>query len=328
MSTSLVVVISIVLFIGLSMQYAYRYRGNTRYEDFGEYIRKGWPIFTPFNCLLYIFTQKRAAKPVMNMADFPELKEIQDNWQVIAEEARALFDNKAFDQITKEGAASYYDVGFRTFYKYGWSKFYLSWYGNYTHASAKRLCPKTTEILSRCKSVNGAMFSLLPPGSQLTRHLDPAATSLRYHLGLATPNSDDAFINVDGHDLSWRDGEALMFDETYLHYAKNNTSEHRLILMCDIERPMAWPGKIFNALVYKPLMSATLVPNTDEDKRGFANKMFSSVVPLLAKGKQLKQDNPPLYKIVKYSINTVLLAVILSLVAGIIYLPLWLLGIV
>ncbi len=318
----------VVLGIVLSMRYVYADRGVTRYDSFSEYLRKGWPIFTPFNCFLYLFTERRAAKAVMDMNDFKELDLLKDNWQTIAEEAKALFDQKAFDQITEEGSASYYDVGFRTFYKYGWSKFYLSWYGNYTHASAKRLCPKTVALLDQCPSVNGAMFSLLPPGSQLTRHLDPAATSMRYHLGLITPNSDDAFINVDGESLSWRDGEALMFDETYLHYAKNNTDQYRLILMCDVERPMAWPGKLFNKLIYKPMMKATLVPNTDEDKRGLANKIFSSVVPVLAKGKALKKTNPLKYKLAKYTINTVLLAVILGLLGGIIYLPLWALGLV
>lgn len=320
------VIALVVLFVVGSIWYVYLYRGQTRYASFSEYLRKGWPIFTPFNAFLYMFTERRAAKPIMDMADFDELKYLQDHWQVIAEEATQLFNTQAFDKIKEEGAASYYDVGFRTFYKYGWSKFYLGWYGGYTHASAERLCPKTTQILKQCKSVNGAMFSLLPPGSQLTRHLDPAATSLRYHLGLVTPNDDKAFINVDGTDLSWRDGEALMFDETYLHYAKNNTDTHRLILMCDIERPMAWPGRWFNRLIYKPLMKATLVPNTDEDKRGLANRVFASVVPVLAKGKALKQTNPPLYKLSKYTINTLLLAVLLVIMAGIVYLPMMAVG--
>ncbi|MGH6634584.1 MAG: aspartyl/asparaginyl beta-hydroxylase domain-containing protein, partial [Gammaproteobacteria bacterium] len=54
--------------------------------------------------------------------------------------------------------------------------------------------------------------------------------SLRYHLGLVTPSSDDCFINVDGVPYSWRDGEAFLFDETYLHYARNDSDQYRLIL--------------------------------------------------------------------------------------------------
>ena len=71
--------------------------------------------------------------------------------------------------------------------------------------------------------VNGAMFALLPPGGELGTHRDPFAGSLRYHLGLVTPNSDDCHIFVDGETYYWRDGEAVMFDETYIHWAENKT---------------------------------------------------------------------------------------------------------
>jgi len=321
MTTVILSLFSLIIFSVLSVIYVYKYRGQERYKNFVEYFRKGWPIFAPLNCFLYIFTQKRASKAVMNMADFPELKLIQDNWQTIAEEAQGLYQSQAFDSIKDKDSASYYDVGFRTFYKYGWSKYYLSWYGGYEHASAKRTCPKTQEILKQCPSVNGAMFSLLPPGSELTRHLDPCAASMRYHLGLSTPNQDNAFINVDGQNLSWRDGEAFMFDETYLHYAQNNTDDYRLILMCDVNRPTSLIGSIFNNIVYKPFLKATIVPNTDEDERGFANKAFASLTPILDKGKALKKTNKPLYKVVKWTINSLLLIILLSIITAIFYIP-------
>jgi aspartyl/asparaginyl beta-hydroxylase (cupin superfamily) len=34
-----------------------------------------------------------------------------------------------------------------------------------------------------------------------------------------TPNDDRCFIEVDGIRYSWRDGEAVIFDETYIHWA-------------------------------------------------------------------------------------------------------------
>ena len=232
-------------FIVGSMAYVYMYRGQERYAGFGEYLRKGWPIFTPFNCLLYLFTEGRARKPIIKVEDFSELDVIRENWETISKEAVVLHEKGYFDRVKDPDADSFYDIGFRTFYKYGWSKFYLNWYG-YTHKSAQDLCPKTVEILSKVPVVKGAMFSILPVGSKLTRHLDPVASSLRYHLGLATPNSDDCFINVDGSDYSWRDGEAFIFDETYLHYANNNANQYRLILMCDVERPMHFVGRCLN----------------------------------------------------------------------------------
>ena len=306
------IMITIALFSLGSIAYAYAYRGQARWDSFGEYIRKGWPIFTPFNCLLYLFTAPKARPAIMDMALFPELQELEDNWQMIRKEALELMADGGFDQIADKGSASYYDIGFRTFYKYGWTKFYVNWYG-YTHESAKRTCPKTVELLSKIPQVNGAMFSVLPPGGQLTRHLDPVACSLRYHLGLDTPNDDKCYISVDDQTYSWRDGEPLLFDVTFLHFAHNDAHKPRLILMCDIERPMSPIGRLLN-WPYKLLMRATVVPNTDEDKRGFANRTFSTLVPLLDKSKRLKETNLPAYKALKYTVNGTLMLALLGLV--------------
>jgi len=303
--------IALVLFCVGSLGYVYAIRGNARYESFGEYIRKGWPMFSPFNCLLYLFTRAKARPPIMDINDFPDLAVIQQNWETIRDEAFKLMQDGGFDSISDPDSASFYDIGFRTFYKYGWTKFYINWYG-YTHESAKRTCPKTVELLSKVPSVNGAMFSILPPTGQLTRHLDPVACSLRYHLGLKTPNHDDCYISIDNQKYSWRDGEPLLFDVTFLHYAHNDADQPRLLLMCDIDRPMSWFGHILN-WPYKLLMRATVVPNTDEDKRGFANRVFSSMVPLLNKSKALKETNLAAYKILKWTVNTSLILAIAGL---------------
>jgi len=315
MSLVIVGLLIVVSFAVASLTYVYAYRGVTRYENFTEYVRKGWPIFSPLNCLLYLFSQPRAKHAIMDLSEYKELDVLKDNWETIRDEAENLYKQGYFESTKKPGSDAYYDIGFRTFYKYGWSKFYLKWYG-YTHASALRFCPKTVEILKRVPSVNGAMFSLLPAGSQLTRHLDPVACSLRYHLGLSTPNSNDCYINVDGTSYSWRDGDALLFDETFLHYAKNNSDRYRLILMCDVNRPTNFFGSIIN-FFYKILTRMTVVPNLDGDKRGLANTIFSSLSPLIQKIKNLKQTHPRLYPWVKHSINGVLLMVLLGIVAGV-----------
>jgi beta-hydroxylase len=252
----------------------------------------------------------------MNLADFPELKEVQDQWEVIRDEAVALREAGNFDQVTDPNSKAYYDIGFRTFYKYGWSKFYLTWYGTKLN-SAKKLCPKTVEIISKIPNVNGAMFSVLPPGSKLTKHLDPVATSLRYHLGLKTPNDDNAFINIDGTSYSWRDGDALLFDETYLHYAKNDTEKDRVILMLEVDRPTGIIGKIIN-FFFKQIMRITVVPNMAGDQRGLVNAIFGSISPTILKVRTLKETNMALYKVVKHSVNFTLLLLVLGILYSVI----------
>ena len=305
-------------FILGSITYVYLYRGNARYENVGEYLRKGWPIFSPLNCLLYMFTQSRARHPIIDLDNFHELDEIQKNWETIREEVLNLYRQHYFEQTKKSESQASYDIGFRTFFKYGWSKFYLKWYG-YTHDSAKKLCPNTVRVLEQIPSVNGAMFTILPAGGQLTRHLDPIACSLRYHLGLDTPNSDDCFINIDGVSYSWRNGKALLFDETYPHYARNDSDQCRLILMCDVERPMNFIGRFIN-FFFKGLMRMTVVPNTEGDKRGFANILFSGLAPVNKKLKALKQTNRKLYLLIKYTINLTLILLPFAIIAGLLQL--------
>ena len=296
------------------MAYVYRYRGTARYDSVREYVRKAWPIFAPLNCMLYLFTEKRARRVFMDLGEFPELEAIKANWTTIRDEAVALQAAGYFNKAKDPNTPAYFDVGFRTFFKYGWSRFYLNWYGH-THESAMALCPKTVEILARIPSVNGAMFSLLPPGGQLTRHIDPLAISLRYHLGLATPNSDDCFINVDGQAYSWRDGQASLFDITYLHFARNESASPRLILMCDIERPLGLVGTVIN-FFYKGIARLTVVPNLQGDTQGFANRVFSTVGPLLGRTKALKKSNRPLYTVVKWAFNGALLVLLALPVYG------------
>jgi len=305
---------SVVLLGSLaSMGYVYQLRGKTRFASLSEYLRKGWPIFAPLNCFLYACTRRHARAPILDNTHFPEFQILRDNWQVIRDEALVLQQRGFFEQSKDKSNVAYYDVGFRTFAKYGWSKFYLHWYG-YTHYSAEQLCPRTVAILKRVPQVNGAMLALLPAHSILTRHLDPVASSLRLHMGLATPNQDACWIQVDDRVHSWRDGEILLFDETYLHHVRNDTEQSRLILMCDVHRPLNMPGQIVNAAI-QFAMRMTVVPNTTLDRRGLGNVLFHGLVPLLGRLKMLKQTHRPLYVAIKYSINLTLIVVMLGILA-------------
>ncbi|ESE82035.1 membrane-bound beta-hydroxylase [Salmonella enterica subsp. houtenae serovar 50:g,z51:- str. 01-0133] len=76
------------------------------------------------------------------------------------------------------------------------------------------------------------MFAELPPGTYLGKHRDPYAGSVRYHPGLSTPNDDRCFIEVDRQRHSWRDGEAVIFDETYVQLGgkQNGTNAYYSLL--------------------------------------------------------------------------------------------------
>lgn len=289
--------------------YVYRVRGRVRYSSLQQYLRKSWPIFAPLNCILYAATPKRARRPVSDADYLPDIGVIRANWKTIRDEAVALDAAGGLDSTVAPHSIGYFDLGFRTFFKRGWKKFYLKWYGD-RHPSAQRLCPETVRLLEQVPGIRAAMFSLLPAGAELSQHSDPLACSFRYHLGLRTPNSERCFINVDGENLVWRDGEDFVFDETYPHHAKNGTDGPRLILMCDVERPMNLAGRSFNKF-YARIAKEMRVPNTAEDDRGLLTRLFAAVAPLRERALKLKGSRRRTYMLLKMALNTTLLSLCL-----------------
>jgi beta-hydroxylase len=259
-------------------------------------------VLAPYNALMYLFSAVRA-KPYADVAQFPDLEPITAQWQMIRDEALKLFDEGYI-----RAAASHNDIGFNTFFRTGWKRFYLKWYGDFL-PSAATLCPRTTELLAKVPAVNAAMFTLLPPGSRLGAHRDPFAGSLRYHLGLVTPNSPECFIIVDGEKYHWKDGEAVMFDETYIHTAENRTDVTRVILFCDVERPLS--NRIIRAVnrtLGRTMIKAAATQNVPGEHVGALNRVFEYVFKIRIVGTRIKAWNRPVYYLLKW-----------LLIAGILY---------
>jgi beta-hydroxylase len=287
----------------LSIAYVHL-RGKVRHK-LGRQLSDHSTFLAPINCFLYLFS-KVPSRPYLDPAGFPELKPLQDNWEEIRTEALALL---RAGEIKKSETPN--DVGFNSFFKTGWKRFYLKWYGD-NHPSAVELCPRTTELLNSIGSIKAAMFAELPPGSRLVRHRDPYAGSLRYHLGLETPNDPGCYINVDGQDYHWRDGEPVMFDETFIHYAENKTDQNRVILFCDVERPLKYRwATAFNRWFSRNVMSAAASPNDANDKTGGINRFFTKIYGIRLRGKALKKTNRTRYYLEKWAIFGGLLALFL-----------------
>ena len=276
-------------------------RGKVGHQIFTRKLTDHANFLAPVNCLFFLFS-KHKNTPFLDPENFPDLKLLQDNWEVIRDEALNL-NNDA--QI--KASADLDDLGFNSFFRTGWKRFYLKWYGA-NLVSAQALTPKTLALLDQIPAIKGAMFTMLPPGARLQRHRDPYGGSLRYHLGLVTPNSDDCFIEVDGIKYSWRDGEAVMFDETYIHYAHNQTDQNRIILFVDVKRPVNfflvdWFNELFSRLV----VAGSATKNLPGDKVGFLNRAFGTLYKVRTLGKKVKQFNRTLYYLLQYSLYIALI---------------------
>jgi beta-hydroxylase len=272
----------ILLYVYIASTMYVHYRGRVRHGFFRQ-VTDHSTLMAPYNALMYLFSAV-PNRPYVEISGLPELAPLAENWQTIRREAQQLLDSGRI-----RSAATYNDLGFNSFFKTGWKRFYVKWYDE-PLPSAKSLCPRTAELVESIPGINAAMFALLPPRTKLGAHRDPFAGSLRYHLGLVTPNSDLCRIVVDGEPYVWRDGEPVMFDETFIHIAENRSDVTRIILFCDIERPLRTRlVRALNHFVKTTLIRESQTENVPGDRVGLLNHIFNAVYRVRLIGKAIKR---------------------------------------
>lgn len=252
-------------------------------------------FLAPYNAFAYLCSAV-PNRPMQDVRAFPELEPLRAHWRSIRNEALAVYQSGH-----ARTASAHDDLAFNSFFKRDWRRFYLKWYGDYL-PSARALCPNTVALLEGAPRVHAAMFAVLAPHSHLVRHRDPFAGSLRYHLGLVTPTAPGCRIVVDGEPYEWREGEDVLFDETYIHRAENRTDEPRIILFCDVERPLR--GRLataVNRFAVGHVMHVTATKNVEGEPVGLANRVFGRVYRIRLAMKRLKARNRTAYYALSYA---------------------------
>lgn len=288
----LIYVFSIVF---LRMRNADPFSLKRQLSDFSTFV-------VPLNIPAYLLS-KVPTTAYVDPKLFPQLKIIEENWEVIRDEALALYQNGHIAIKNDLPASSFYKDN-------RWTSFYLKAY-DCDIPSARALAPKTMALIDQVPGMNLALFACLNPGKRLGKHHDPFAFSLRYSLGLSTPNDEKCGITVNGKHNTWEDGKGILFDETYSHYAYNDTDKPRIILMSDIDRPMKsrivqkiyfFFGRFFNGLFS--------IDNLDSTKSGIGNKIAPALKKYQAGLRKFKAWNKPLYVASKVLLVVVILALL------------------
>jgi beta-hydroxylase len=261
-------------------------------------------FMVPFNLPAYLLScvPTRSHLPVTAL---DKLQFLQNNWETIRDEALALYDA---GRITAKD-----DLPGSNFYKDNrWKSFYLK-ANDIELPSARLLAPKTLALINQVPGMNLALFAVLMPGKKLGAHCDPFAYTLRYSLGLSTPNSEKCGLMVNGENYIWRDGDGIVFDETYLHSAYNDTDTPRIILMTDVDRPLRFKplqwlygrfGRFFNGLFY--------IDNIDTSRSGIGNRLKDPVVRYKAKLQSFKARHRSIYRIGKWTLHLCLVALLVK----------------
>ena len=163
------------------------------------------------------------------------------NWKVFRDEALSTY--KSYNSI--KGDLFFTDIIEN---KSEWTKLYIKWHSDIDPIARKK-CPKSCQLIESLPDVKIAMISVLLPGAYIKPHYGPYKGCVRYHLGLVTPNSDECYIVVNKLKYCWKDGEGVLIDDTYNHWVKNNTNKIRIILFCDIVRPLTSFGDYLNNFI-------------------------------------------------------------------------------
>jgi aspartyl/asparaginyl beta-hydroxylase (cupin superfamily) len=168
---------------------------------------------------------------------FPWVVAVESEWKLIRQELDAVMTFRdqmpSFQDILKEVGAIQSDNN--------WKTFFLAGIGMDCGQNAQR-CPETMRLLGKIPGMTTAFFSILSPGKHIPAHRGAWNGILRFHLGLMVPEPRERVRIRIGNDFySWREGEALIFDDTFNHEVWNDTDGFRVVLFVDFARPLHQP---------------------------------------------------------------------------------------
>jgi len=130
-----------------------------------------------------------------------------------------------------------------------WKTLFFYAYGHRAEQNCAR-CPETARILRGIPGMKTAMFSILAPKKHVPEHRGPYKGVLRYHLGLIIPEPRTSCrIRVANEVRSWQEGKSLIFDDSHLHEAWNDSESWRVVLFVDFLRPLPFPLSLLNRVM-------------------------------------------------------------------------------
>jgi beta-hydroxylase len=178
----------------------------------------------------YPVTEKNPAF-FYDVAGFKFLQPLVDNYKIIWKELIELIEKKDQKWFTT------YPDYVKSESPQSWQVFTFMLFGIRSMENAA-LCPLTSEIIFSIPEIISCDFSSLKPQTHIMPHTGFTKTILRCHLPLIVPEGNTCAIRVGGQVKSWKEGELMIFDDSFDHEAWNRSDEQRVVLMFDIPNPL------------------------------------------------------------------------------------------
>jgi len=195
-----------------------------------------------------------------DLSEYPELDVLRQNYPVIRAECERLIQSQlripGMEELTSYTSGGIHQIAWKSF---------MFKSGEFIEENCA-LAPQTAALLRNIPGVYTAFFSVLEPDQHIKAHWGYWKGFVRYHLGVIIPNNNRDSkcwirINPDAQSRSgdrtqieqgekyfWHDGEAVLFDDTFLHDAANQTDSVRVVLFLDVARKMPLGLSLLNRL--------------------------------------------------------------------------------
>lgn len=207
-------------------------------------------------------TSKVPNTPYFDSNIFDWAKDLEAKQPVIRKELDSILEHieriPSFQQISEDQKSITKDEKWKTYFLYG--------FGYKAEQNCAR-CPVTTQLIEGIPGMKTAFFSILAPGKHIPEHRGLYKGFIRYHLGVQIPRSNtQCGIKVDGETRHWKEGKSLIFDDTYLHEAWNNSDEVRVVLFMDILRPLKFPGNMLNDVILSLIKRSSYIQDAKKNQ--------------------------------------------------------------
>jgi len=188
----------------------------------------------------FLFFPDLPTSPYLDRQLFPWIPELEAKTEVIRSELQKLLPSetgreRVFDDAVVE-AKNLRGEGATP----SWNGYYFYRHGERRDENCA-VCPQTAQALdliplSRVRKHGPeVLFSVFTAGTHLLPHRGVTNTRLVSHLPLIVPR--DCALNVGGEIHLWKEGQILVFDDTFEHEAWNRGDRDRVVLIFDVWNP-------------------------------------------------------------------------------------------
>jgi ornithine lipid ester-linked acyl 2-hydroxylase len=173
----------------------------------------------------------RRHPPFYRVEEFGWAQRLRDHWQDIRDEFDRLWAQRLSlpTPAQLEGTTAAISSS-------SWRLFVLrDIYGPIPEHEAR--CPKTARLLAEIPGLTLGMFSVFAGPTRIEAHRGYTKCVLRGHLPLRVPDPPGACrLRVGNVVRPWREGDLMIFDDTFEHEAWQETDGARAVLLFDFRR--------------------------------------------------------------------------------------------